>query len=240
MHKVRKPLKKRIWLVLSVLLVLLMSGILLYTGVINTNNLFVANYGIRGIDVSSYQQRIDWRSVAQTGNYTFAYIKATEGTTYRDAYFRANWRGAKEAGLLRGAYHYFTVSEGGAEQANNYISMVPKEPGALPPMLDLEVTGKDHAVMLREIKIFLDRLKQYYGVTPLIYVDHTRYTEYIQGHFDNYPLTIRDVVIPIQWSFTNRWTFWQYSDHGRVPGIAGDVDLDAFYGQRSQLNAFAH
>jgi len=58
-------------------------------------------------------------------------------------------------GLLRGAYHFYAEHNSGAEQANNYISIVPKEAGMLPPVLDLEVSGKDHKVMLREIKCFL-------------------------------------------------------------------------------------
>ncbi len=237
MSKARKSLKKSVWPALLVLLCLLTVGILLDTGIIWPNDVFVAHYRVRGIDVSSYQHRIDWKSVAQTGEYTFAYIKATEGTTYQDAYFQANWHGAQANGLLRGAYHYFTVGLGGAEQANHYISIVPKEAGTLPPMLDLEVSGKDRTVMLRQITIFLDRLRQYYGITPLIYTDPQRYAEYIQGHFEDYPLTISDVMTPPHWIGVNRWTFWQYSDHGHVSGIAGLVDLDAFYGQRDQLNS---
>jgi lysozyme len=234
--KARTALKKSVWPALLMLLCLLTVGILLETGIIWPNDVFVAHYRVRGIDVSSYQHRIDWKSVAQTGEYTFAYIKATEGTTYRDAYFQANWRGAKENGLLRGAYHYFTVGQSGAEQANHYIRNVPKEAGTLPPMLDLEVSGKDRTVMLRQITVFLDRLRQYYGIAPLIYTDPQRYAEYIQGHLEDYPLTISDVMTPPHWIGVTRWTFWQYSDHGHVSGIAGSVDLDAFYGQPDQLN----
>jgi len=57
------------------------------------------------------------------------FIKATEGKDYQDAYFQANWRGTKEHGLLRGAYHFYAEHNSGAEQANNYISIVPKEAG---------------------------------------------------------------------------------------------------------------
>jgi lysozyme len=234
----RKILKRSAWPVLGLFLCLLLLGVLLYEGIIWPNDVFVTNYHVRGIDVSSYQQRINWRSVAQSGEYAFAYIKATEGTTYQDAYFQANWRDAKIYGLLRGAYHYFLADVSGSEQADHYISTVPKEGGTLPPMLDLEVTGKDHTSMLREIKAFLDRLEQYYGMKPLIYTDSERYSEYIQGHFEDYPLTIRDVITPVQWSAV-KWTFWQYADHGQVPGIAGFVDLDAFYGQSDQLKALA-
>jgi len=111
----QKSLKKSVWPALLVLLCLLIVSILLETGIIWPNDVFAANYHVRGIDVSSYQHRIDWQSVAQTGEYIFAYIKATEGTTYQDAYFQANWRGAQAHGLLRGAYHYFTAGQSGAE-----------------------------------------------------------------------------------------------------------------------------
>ena len=38
----------------------------------------------------------------------------------------------------------------------------------LPPVLDLEVSGKDHLAMLREIKIFLAQLEQHYGNTLVL------------------------------------------------------------------------
>ena len=239
MGTVWKSSKKIRRVVLVVFACLVALGILLYSGVIWPNGIFVSSYAVRGIDISSYQHQIDWKSVAESGSYTFAYIKATEGTTYRDAYFQANWRETKANGILRGAYHFFIADESGAAQAQNYISMVPKETGMLPPMLDLEVTGKDSAAMLREVQIFLDTLTRYYGVKPLIYTDIARYTAYIKGHFEDYPLTIRDVITPIQWRSINRWTFWQYDDRGHVSGIFGYVDLDAFYGSREQLNLFA-
>lgn len=100
---------------------------------------------------------------------------------------------------------------------------------------NMEVTGKDHAGMLHEIKAFLDRLEHFYGRKPLIYTDHERYTTYVQGHFDDYPLTIRDVITPVQWSSVKKWTFWQYTDRAHVPGIVGFVDVNAFYGQKEQL-----
>lgn len=236
LRTIRTMMKKSLWPGICVLLCLLTLGILLYAGVIWPNDLFVANYPVRGVDVSSYQHQIDWQRVAQSGQYTFAYLKATEGTTYQDATFHANWQGTKAAGLVRGAYHYFLANVSGVEQANQFIRVVPKEAGTLPPMLDLEVAETNHAEMLREIKAFLDRLEQFYGVKPLIYTNHVLYTAYIQGHFDGYPLTIRDVVTPAQWGSVKTWTFWQYSDRAHVPGITGFVDLDAFYGQRAQLN----
>jgi lysozyme len=232
----RSSLKRRLLPALCVCLGILIFSTLLYTGTIWPNALFAANYHVLGIDVSSYQKNVDWKSVAHTGEYTFAFIKATEGTTYQDAYFQENWRETRENGLLRSAYHFYITSVTGAEQADNYISLVPREVGMLPPVLDLEVTGPDHTAMLREIRVFLERLEHYYGLKPIIYVDHDRYAEYIKGNFDNYAIWIRDIILPPQWTETQNWTFWQYNSRGHVPGIAGYVDLNAFYGEKEQIS----
>jgi len=58
-----------------------------------------------GIDVSRYQGSINWTSVRNAG-IQFAFIKTTEGTTVKDANFAANYVGAYNAGVIRGAYHF--------------------------------------------------------------------------------------------------------------------------------------
>ena len=68
-------------------------------------------YGIHGIDVSRYQQRIAWPSVKEMNvrgiQLDFAFIKATEGASRVDPLYKRNWSRAKEAGVVRGAYHFF-------------------------------------------------------------------------------------------------------------------------------------
>lgn len=236
LNKAGKFLRRSVWRVVPVLLCLLTVAILWYTGIIWPNSWLVSKNSVQGLDVSSYQKQIDWERVAQTGKYTFVFIKATEGITYQDAYFQTNWRGAKEQGLLRGAYHFYTVSLSGAEQADNYIHMVPKEAGMLPPVLDLEVSGKDHQAMLHEISVFLQRLEHHYGMKPIIYTDLNRYAEYIKGHFEEYAIWIGEALFPIQWSGVPNWTFWQYCDRGYVPGISEPVDLNVFSAGRDKLH----
>ena len=97
-------------------------------------------YDVIGVDVSNHQGDIDWSLLART-DIAFAYLKATEGGDFRDRRFQANWDGARKAGLPRGAYHFFTQCRSGADQARNFIGLVPREPGALPPVLDLEDMG---------------------------------------------------------------------------------------------------
>jgi lysozyme len=222
------------------LLCLLVVACLLYTGIIWPNSWFVPSGRAQGLDVSVYQKQIDWKQVAQTGKYAFVFIKASEGKHYQDPSFQANWRGAKEQGLLHGAYHYFTTSASGADQAANFVSLVPKEAGMLPPVLDIEVNGQDRQSMVREIGDCLDRLERYYGLKPIIYTMFDQYSEYIKGQFEGYPLWIRGVFFPIQWSNVHDWTFWQYNDRGHVSGISEMVDLNVFSGKREKLKELAH
>ncbi len=237
MQAPHRLLNKKLILILLPLLCLLLLSTLLYTGIVWPNNWFVSQYPIRGLDVSNHQQLIDWKSVAQTGKYSFVFVKATEGSDYQDTYFRTNWRATQANGLLHGAYHFYIADISGAEQANNFISMVPKEAGMLPPVLDLEVTGPDRSVMLREIRVFLNQLQQHYGMKPIIYTDLDRYAAYVKGNFEDYPLWLGEALFPVQWSSVKNWTIWQYNDRGHVPGIANVVDLNVFYGDRDQLNA---
>lgn len=95
---------------------------------------------IHGIDVSAWQPRIDWNKVAGAGN-RFAFIKATEGRTYRSPTFRAQVDGARSAGLLVGYYHFARWELDPAEtQAEHFVRVCGDllRPGVLPPVLDLE------------------------------------------------------------------------------------------------------
>lgn len=99
-------------------------------------------YSIHGIDVSKYQSVIAWEEVRamkvkniQPG---FAFIKATEGIGNTDPQFGRNWKRSKDAGIIRGAYHFFIGSKDGKMQAENFIRQVELNAGDFPPVLDIE------------------------------------------------------------------------------------------------------
>ncbi len=87
-----------------------------------------AKYNVHGIDVSHYQQNINWDLVKEMKDdgvtLDFAYIKATEGVFTVDAMFRRNWVKAKDAGLARGAYHFFLPNRNASEQAKNFTAIL--------------------------------------------------------------------------------------------------------------------
>jgi len=90
--------------------------------------------------VSAYQGRIDWTRVAED-HIRFAYIKADEGVTLVDRDFARNWAGAASAGVRRGAYQFFSLCDPGITQAQSFLRTVPRDAGALPPAVDLELAG---------------------------------------------------------------------------------------------------
>ncbi|HXT02389.1 MAG TPA: GH25 family lysozyme [Elusimicrobiota bacterium] len=199
----------------------------------------VTAYGVRGIDISHYQHRVDW-SVVKNDGLSFVYMKATEGAEGVDEEFAANWAGAKTAGLRRGAYHFYNFCKGGAAQAALFVKTVPADSGALPPTVDLEDSGDCKAMpakaaFRKSFAAFVTAVQAAYGTLPVIYVNSNIYAKYFEGENDAYKVWVADVKhaspdVP-------GWTIWQYGWHGTVAGIAGEVDLDVFNGTPEMLAA---
>lgn len=85
-----------------------------------------AIYPLRGVDVSHHQGQIDWPKVAKS-DIAFAILKATEGGDLVDDSFASNLAGARAAGLAVGVYHFFTFCRSGADQAKNFLAVVPRD-----------------------------------------------------------------------------------------------------------------
>jgi lysozyme len=196
---------------------------------------------IQGVDVSWHQGPIDWRALA-ADDVAFAYIKATEGGDHVDERFTANWNGAGDAGLYRGAYHFFTLCQPGARQAANFIAVVPRAPGALPAALDLEHMGpcREGPTMpdvIAEARVFLDRVEAHYGVRPIIYTTrefHDAHLVELQGE----RFWIRSIATPPAYRQQD-WVIWQHHNRGHKRGVRGPIDLNAFRGDATALAVFA-
>jgi lysozyme len=200
------------------------------------------SYQIHGIDVSRYQQRISWEAVkamqVRDIRISFAFIKATEGTANTDPYFSRNWKKAKEAGITRGAYHFFIPSRDGTKQAQNFMKRVVLESGDLPPVLDIETTnGASSETIRREVKEWLDALEARYSVKPIIYTNVDFYNHFLKGYFDDYPLWVAHYLQPHKPRIKRDWVFWQHSERGRVNGISSKVDFNVFSGDTSEFRA---
>lgn len=197
----------------------------------------LAGYSVHGIDVSAYQGRIDWPEVARN-RVRFAFIKASEGGTLRDPRFARNWREARSAGVLRGAYHYFLPNRDGQLQADLFARTVPLAPGDLPPVLDVEAANfHDVAVLRHEVARWLRLIEAHYGVRPILYSNHNFYQRHLAGHFDDYPLWLAHYEVERPTLPRDKWIIWQHSDEAYVPGIRGVVDFNVFQGNFEALEA---
>jgi len=200
---------------------------------------------VPGIDVSNHQGNINWNTVKSKG-IQWAYIKATEGTTFKDPFFGANYAGATKAGLIRGAYHFARPdSSSGAAQATFFAAHGggwSADGITLPGAVDLEAGcyGKSHAAMVSWIKDFSTTYHAKTKRYPTIYTTTSWWkacTGNASGFQVNNPLWIARWgassagELPAGYKF---YSFWQYADSGPNPG-----DQDRWNGDLVSLRRMA-
>jgi lysozyme len=201
------------------------------------------DFPVRGIDVSHHQGDIDWEAVSGSG-LDFTYIKATEGAEFVDPRFSQNWSESRVNGMIRGAYHFFTLDTPGAQQALNFLNQVPIEACALPPAIDFEFAGNSRERLPREEVIsglftMADTLEAHYGKKPLIYVTGASCRHYLAGHEVDCDLWVRRIVGRPSHRHAKDWLIWQFAGNTRVEGIRGPVDRNVFRGDSADLRALA-
>ncbi len=198
-------------------------------------------FAIQGIDVSHWQRSVDFKAVAAAG-ITFCFCKATEGLDFTDPRFADNWPAMREAGLIRGAYHFGRPGADAATQAERFHDTVRPEGGDLPLVLDLEQTdGATPDEVRRWTETFVERLRSLQSAAPIIYAGLFFWRDKAgDGDALGCPLWLAAYVktpsryVPRAWE---RWSFWQYTSKGSVAGVRGRVDRDAWYGDRASFDA---
>lgn len=236
----KRKSSKTIGIIITIILAIIGGGFLVaYSKIKNKefflNELFLSQTDTLGVDISNYQGDVDIDTL-KAQNINFAFIKATEGSSFVDEKFATNWQNTKESGLPAGAYHFFSFESGGDTQAQNYIKTVGDDlTGRLFPAVDVELY-KDYqknppAVddVVRELKQFLTSIESHYHVRPIIYAPKDIYKKYIKKDFGDYTRWGRSVYWPISWTEGDNWTIWQYKDRGQLDGYIGDekyIDLN--------------
>jgi GH25 family lysozyme M1 (1,4-beta-N-acetylmuramidase) len=207
--------------------------------------------GIPGMDVSGYQGNVNWQAAWNNGA-RFAYVKATEGTGYRNPYFTQQYNGSYGVGMIRGSYHFARPNvSSGAAQADYFVAHGggwSRDGKTLPGALDIEWNpysggtcyGLSQAGMVGWIKSFSD---EYHAKTtrwPVIYTATSWWSQCTgnRGDFTSTnPLWVARYsssagTLPYAWGF---YTFWQYASSGTFPG-----DQDTFNGTQDRLVALAN
>ena len=201
-------------------------------------------FEVRGIDVSRYQEHIDWEQLRNANingqPIRFVFIKATEGTDLIDPSFNENFYQARQNDILRGAYHFFSPRTDARQQARFFLRQVHLEQGDLPPVLDVENRGNLSKKELQAaVKKWLDVVEQHYGVKPIIYTGYAFKMENLNDTiFNQYPYWIAHYYVD-ELRYQGQWSFWQYTDAGHVSGIGRNkqdvVDCNIFNGTQQQL-----
>ena len=206
-----------------------------------------ASTGVQGMDVSSHQGTVNWRYWRSKGK-AFAYIKATEGVSYRNPYFRSQYRGSRDVGMLRGAYHFANPRRSsGRAQADYFVRNGGgwiRDGRTLPGVLDIEYNpygatcyGLTQAQMVSWVRSFTTRYKRLTGRDAVIYTTlgwWARCTGNSTAFSRTNPLWVARYsgsvgTLPGGWQF---YTFWQYT--------SSPLDQNRFSASYGRLLALAN
>ncbi|WP_436492789.1 lysozyme [Actinokineospora sp. HUAS TT18] len=201
---------------------------------------------VSGIDVSGWQGNVDWNYWWGQGK-RFAYVKATEGTSYRNPYFAQQYNGSYNVGMIRGAYHFALPNvSSGATQANYFASNGggwSRDGKTLPGVVDMEYNpygatcyGKTQAGMAAWIRDFSNTYRARTGRDVVIYTSTSWWSQCVgtaQAFAATNPLWVARYnttvgTLPYNWGI---WTFWQYTD--------SPLDQNLFNGAYDRLRALA-
>lgn len=195
----------------------------------------ISNTRYDGIDVSNWQGYVNYSQVKNAG-IEIVYIKASQGTSYKDPYFETNYTNAKANGLKVGFYHYLTATNTNQaiQEARFFASVISGKSPDCKLVLDYEVfNGVGRTEVNQIAKTFLQELKSITNTEVMMYSNLST----AQNIFDNelarqYPLWLayygdynRLTNVNANWQY---WSGVQYTDTGRVSGVNGYVDRNIF------------
>ncbi|GAA3880731.1 lysozyme [Saccharothrix violaceirubra] len=203
-----------------------------------------AQAAVEGVDVSSHQGNVAWSTYWGQGK-RFAYVKATESTSYKNPYFAQQYNGSYNVGMIRGAYHFALPDKSsGATQADYFVDNGggwSRDGKTLPGALDMEYNpygatcyGLGKTAMTAWIKAFSDRYRARTGRWPVIYTSTNWWNQCVSGDFSSTnPLWVARYsssvgTLPYRW---NVHTFWQYT--------SSPIDQNRFNGAQDRLKALA-
>lgn len=223
------------------------------------------NERIYGIDISRHQHEkgrktfsINWNKLritslgkrhateGRTFPVSFVYIKATEGTTVRNRYYKIDYLQALRAKVHVGAYHFFSLTSTATAQADFFLRHAGIRRADFPPVLDVEPSDRQIAqiggsdVLMRRIRTFLSIVEERTGKRPILYVSQMFINRHMQNAQDikqRYNIWIARYS---QYKPDVKLVYWQLCPDGRVDGITGDVDINVFNGYQSQFDDFVN
>ena len=252
-RKKRKPIKIKVtaYVMSAVFIVLLAVAALIAKPYIKERKIVdkgatvPSGYYCYGIDISRYQTDIEWdkikvltdaqgrttNSVNQAKdirNISYVFVKATEGNSFKDKYFRRHWKNAGTSGIRRGAYHFFRSSKDAEVQARHFIRTVGDlSANDLPPVLDIETIHKGctYKTLNDKALVWLKTIEKHYGRKPIVYSSASFINDILCKEIkENYPIWVAHYGAASP--RCEKWHIWQFADNAIVYGIDGEVDLN--------------
>ncbi len=187
--------------------------------------------GLKGIDVSHYQGRVNWNEVANDRRVTFVILKATEGNNFVDNTYQYNFNECKRLGIPVGSYHFYRANVDAEAQFQNMMRNINPQRQDILPVIDVELTnGVSPALFINRLEILCDLVTKAYGQRPIIYTGRNFYSKYFNNpHWRQFKFWIAAYTsIQPELPEYREYIMWQYTDKSRVNGIRGDVDMSVF------------
>ena len=183
---------------------------------------------LEGIDISNWQGDIDYSKVKASG-IKVVYMKASEGSNYKDAFLDQNYSRAKEQGLKVGFYHFFRGDAIG--EARYFVECIKNKISDCLLALDVEVDcGMDASTLTTACITFLEEVKRLTGKNVVVYTYTSFANSSLDSRLSKYPVWIAhyDVEAPGYNPIWSSWVGFQYSDKGQVQGVNGNCDVNEF------------
>src|SRR5436190_8087960 len=221
-----------------------------------------ASFRTHGPDVAKWQhphgKPINWAAAKRSGA-GYAFMKATEGTTIVNPWFRNDWAGAARAALPRGAYHFARPARPlstATAQAHAYLKVVGRlhRAGDMPAVLDLEDSGGlSPAELIAWAQQWVRTVQDATGRAPILYTYRSFWKNAAANSsaLNHLPLWLADYsdghagagratgpTRPLVGHWRDR-AIWQWTDRARVAGVAAPVDVNVFNGGAKRMRVLA-
>jgi GH25 family lysozyme M1 (1,4-beta-N-acetylmuramidase) len=195
------------------------------------------------IDVSHWQDKIDWAAVAEQNPGLIGVIaKCTEGKSYLDPEYAANRAGALQYGLAFSPYHYLHHGDAAGQMAW-FLSKAQLRQGE---RIVLDYEEMDPPVRISDLQEAIFKLRAdrpdleiaVYGASKLTEdVDDCADTTWLDGT-SLWAARYSEVNQPTVAKAWPYWSAWQFSDDGSIKGYDGDIDVNTFNGSKEACRAW--
>lgn len=185
-----------------------------------------AQYSTQGVSIDAANGLVDWGTLAAQGA-DFAYIRAADSRGQRDPAFSANWAEARKAGMRYGAMLEYSLCRRAYEQATPFVTTVPRDNAALPPVIRLAFAtgcaarpGRDR--VLSELNTLVNLIESHSGKPAVLNVAKDFDAEYDIGSGVNRTLWLDGNFFPPDYA-TRPWVMWTASDMRHIDGVDSPV-----------------